>query len=62
MIKLVGSLVLCSCLILTACGKQGPAEEMGEKIDNKVNQVEDTLKQRGPMEKAGDRVDDAMGN
>jgi len=60
--KIFISLFISTALMLTACEKQGPAETMGEKIDDKVNQVEDTLKDRGPMQKAGDRIDDAVKN
>ena len=47
------SLVLAAPL-LAACDDDGPAEQAGEKIDNAVNDSNDT------MEKAGESMDDAM--
>ncbi len=60
--KILSSLLISAVLMMTACSKEGPAEEMGEKIDEKVNQVEDALKDKGPMQKAGEKVDDAVKN
>lgn len=58
--KLLSIALISGILALGACEKQGPAENLGEKIDDKVNQVEDAVKDRGPMQKAGDRIDDAV--
>ena len=50
---IAASLVLAAPL-LAACDDDGPAEQAGEKIDNAVNDSNDT------MEKAGESMDNAM--
>lgn len=49
-------------LVVTGCGKRGPAEKTGEKVDEAVDGVKDALTPDGPAEKAGEKVDDALGN
>ena len=49
---------------VTACNKQGPAEEAGEKIDNSAermgDKIEDATDNAGEkMEEAGDKIEDA---
>lgn len=49
---------------LVACEQKGPAEKVGEKIDQTVEKakekVEDVTKPEGPMEKAGKKIDQAV--
>jgi len=49
---------------LFACEKKGPAEKVGEKIDQTVekakDKVEDVTKPDGPMEKAGEKIDETV--
>lgn len=58
----IGSLVVATAVVaLMSCSKKGPAEKVGEKIDqgleNAKDKVEDLVDQKGPMEKAGEKVD-----
>jgi hypothetical protein len=46
---LLGSGVFLGC-------EQGPAEKLGEKLDNAL----DKLSGKGPLEKAGERIDQAV--
>lgn len=49
---------------LAACEQKGPAEKLGEKIDQTVEKaqekVEDVTQPEGPMEKAGKKMDEAV--
>ena len=49
---------------LAACEQKGPAEKLGEKIDQTVEKgqekVEDVTTPEGPMEKAGKKIDEAV--
>jgi hypothetical protein len=49
---------------LFACEQKGPAEKVGEKIDQTVEEaqkkIEDATKPEGPMEKAGKKIDEAV--
>jgi hyperosmotically inducible protein len=49
---------------LFACEQKGPAEKVGEKIDQSVEQakekIEDATKPEGPMEKAGKKIDEVV--
>jgi len=47
--------------LLNACS-EGPAEKKGKEIDNAVTKVQDTLQDKGPMQKAGEKADEATGN
>jgi len=52
-------LVLGGLLPLIGC-QEGPAERAGERIDNAVREVRDTVNPpRGPVEAAGRKIDDA---
>lgn len=54
----IGSLIGVALLVgavLTGC-EQGPAEKVGQKIDNAL----DRLSGKGPVEKAGERIDKAV--
>lgn len=49
---------------LAACEQKGPAEKVGEKIDQNVEKAkekfEDATKPEGPMEKAGKKIDQTV--
>lgn len=47
------ALAFAAALTLSACEEEGPAEEVGESIDNSVEQLGDAV------EDAGDDVEDA---
>jgi|TARA_R100001480_G_scaffold36321_1_gene48929 hypothetical protein len=51
---LIATSLILAAPLLAACDDDGPAEQAGEKIDNAVNDSNDT------MEKAGESMDDAM--
>jgi hypothetical protein len=52
-------LVLGGLLPLIGC-QEGPAERAGERVDNAVREVRDTVNPpRGPVEAAGRKIDDA---
>jgi hyperosmotically inducible protein len=46
------------------CGKKGPAEKAGEKIDEGIESAKDKAKdmveEKGPLEKAGEKADSLM--
>ena len=52
-------LALSASLSLVSCEKKGPAEKMGEKLDEAVKSVEEAVDSKGPAEKIGDAVDKA---
>ena len=52
-------LALSASLSLVACEKKGPAEKMGEKLDEAVKSVEEAVDSKGPAEKIGEAVDKA---
>jgi hypothetical protein len=65
-IKKTGALILLAFLALgmAACNKQGPAEKLGEKIDNAAEEAGDTIedatdKADSKVEKLGDKIEDA---
>ncbi len=47
--------------VLSACEKEGPFEEAGEKIDQTVEEtkekIEDSVNPAGPAEKVGEKID-----
>ncbi|MBC7979549.1 MAG: hypothetical protein H7Y36_03190 [Armatimonadetes bacterium] len=47
---------------LSSCKEKGPAEKAGEKLDDAVEEIEDTVNPKGPVEKAGEKVDEALEN
>lgn len=60
------TLIISACLLpllgaMTSCEKKGPAEEMGEKLDNAGEKMKDAVEPKGPVEKAGEKVDNALG-
>ena len=52
-------LALSVSLSLVSCEKKGPAEKMGEKLDEAVKSVEEGVDSKGPAEKIGEAVDKA---
>lgn len=53
------ALALTAALAVTfsGCRKKGPAEELGEKIDDAVKDLKESVEKDGPAEKAGESVD-----
>lgn len=47
-------------LTLVSCEKKGPAEKVGEEIDEVVKSVEDAVDPKGPGEKVGEAIDKAV--
>lgn len=61
---ILGLISLFALITLSACEQKGPAEKLGEKIDNATEQAGDNIedatdKMGDKMEKAGDKVEDA---
>ncbi len=54
-----GFLLGVSALFL-ACSEQGPAERAGEKVDETVESIQESLDTEGPAEEAGKKVDEAV--
>ncbi|MES2982133.1 MAG: hypothetical protein V4727_07455 [Verrucomicrobiota bacterium] len=57
-------LSLCAISIMaisTSCKKKGPAEKAGEKMDEAIEDVQDSVNPKGPVEKVGEKIDDAVG-
>ncbi|WZO95957.1 hypothetical protein EP7_002930 [Isosphaeraceae bacterium EP7] len=52
----LSSLLLGTVLCFTGCEK-GPAEKMGEKVDNAAQDAKDIVVPPGPVEKVGREVD-----
>ncbi len=57
---LVLSLAGGGAVLTSGCREKGPAERAGEKIDRKLDKVEDALDPKGPAEKAGRKIDRAV--
>lgn len=60
------SLLLSLCLFplvaaVVSCREKGPAEKVGEKMDEAVEEVKDVVDPKGPVEKAGEKVDKVLG-
>lgn len=58
--RLISTAVVCAFLI-TACN-EGPVETKGKELDKVVEKVQDKLQNKGPAQKAGEKIDDATGN
>lgn len=55
-------LCLISFTALTvSCKEKGPAEKLGESLDNATESVKDAVDPKGPVEKAGEKVDKVLG-
>ncbi|MDO8289851.1 MAG: hypothetical protein Q7T44_11600 [Parvibaculum sp.] len=46
--------------MLAACEEKGPAEELGEKIDDAGQSMKDAIDPPGPAEETGRKIDDAL--
>lgn len=53
-------LALSAVLTLVSCEKKGPAEKVGEKVDEAVKAVEEAVDPKGPGEKVGEAIDKAV--
>jgi len=56
----IGLLAVLVAVVLSSCEKEeGPAEKMGKKLDEAVENVAERVDSQGPAEKAGERIDAA---
>ena len=46
--------------LLLACSEQGPAERAGEKVDETVESIQESLDPAGPAERTGRAIDDTV--
>lgn len=46
--------------IFAGCPEKGPLEKAGERTDEAIEDVKDSLDPRGPLEKAGAKADEAV--
>ncbi len=53
-------LAFASLFTLVSCEKKGPAEKVGEKVDEVVKSVEEAVDPKGPGEKVGEAIDKAV--
>lgn len=44
----------------TSCKEKGPAEKMGERIDEAAEEMKDMVEEKGEMEKMGEKMDEAL--
>tara|TARA_R110000868_G_scaffold10429_2_gene51185 strand:+ start:8778 stop:8981 length:204 start_codon:yes stop_codon:yes gene_type:complete len=54
------ALILPLAGVLAACDDKGPAEELGEKIDDAGQSMKDAIDPPGPGEEAGRKIDDVL--
>lgn len=47
--------------LLTSCS-EGPLEKKGRTLDKKFEDAKDSVLNKGPAQKAGEKVDKAVGN
>jgi hypothetical protein len=50
---------LAACVV--SCKKKGPAEKLGESLDQVSEDMKDVIQPKGPGEKAGEKVDKMLG-
>lgn len=55
-----GLIVTLSIFLLNGC--EGPAEKKGKEIDNKIQEVKDKVQNKGPAQKAGEKIDEVTGS
>ncbi|WP_233579014.1 hypothetical protein [Tautonia sociabilis] len=55
LVPLVGALA-----VFAGCESQGPAEQVGENLDNAAQDVGDALDPAGPAEEAGEAIDETL--
>ena len=56
-------LAICSLIFLSACESKGSGEKAGERVDEIIDNVKKgdaPLKEKGPMEKMGESIDDSL--
>jgi hypothetical protein len=55
-------LMVCSMSVIAfvSCKKKGPADKVGEKLDEAIENVQDAVNPEGPVEKVGEKIDDAL--
>jgi hypothetical protein len=61
--KISGTLfiiALFTSLALISCEKKGPAEKVGEEVDEAIKAVEEAIDPKGPGEKIGEALDKAV--
>jgi hypothetical protein len=46
--------------LVAGCERQGPMERTGERMDETMEEAEDTLDPSGPGEEAGEKLDEAV--
>lgn len=47
-------------VFMSACRQKGPAQRVGEKLDNAKEKVGDAINPKGPVEKAGRKIDKSV--
>lgn len=47
-------------LFTSACQEKGPAEKVGESLDDAAESVEDTIDKDSPVEKAAESVEESV--
>ncbi len=56
---LTGS-ILAASITLAGCESDGPLEQLGENADRAIDKAEDAITGKGPMERAGEQLDEAI--
>jgi hypothetical protein len=59
-VMLFAALTMATVGLTTGCGEDGPAEEVGEEIDEAARRAKDTIDPPGPAEKAGRKMDEVL--
>jgi hypothetical protein len=59
-VALATTLVIGGAALTTGCREEGPAERVGEKLDRKLDKLEDKIDPPGAAEKAGRKIDRAI--
>ena len=59
-VMLFAALTMATVGLATGCGEDGPAEEVGEAIDDAARKAKDAIDPPGPAEKAGRKVDEVL--
>ena len=54
---LITLLISMAAAFTAGCGKKGPAEKVGEKLDHAKENMKDAVTPDGPAEKAGKKLD-----
>jgi hypothetical protein len=59
LLKMWIPVVIVFLILLVGCSDPGPAEEVGEDIDETVQEAEDAIDPPGPAERTGRGIDEA---